>query len=104
MRAIIAVALLLMLGAGGAAAAEPGADQPRQPTCRPPDQLAAYLAAEFRETLLATGIAGDGTLLLIFQSKGGATFTIAKVTARARVACVVDFGTELQIKPEGQGT
>lgn len=75
------------------------------PACKPLDKMRADLASSFQETLAGVGITDDGNLLMRFESKDGATWTVVLVNPQ-KVACIMDFGTQWQAsapEPEGEG-
>ena len=66
------------------------------PPCLPVDQLAAKLAAEFREISVGQGIGQDGKfMLVIFASPNGETWTAAMVRPDG-LACFAAAGTDWQ--------
>ena len=76
--------------------------------CALADQMKAQLAAEFRESVVATGVSQTGELMLVFASPGGATWTVAVVDPRSKVARLVAAGLDRVIGrlpvDEGEGT
>lgn len=103
MRGILAG--FLLIAAAGMARADPPQPPivpPVQPICQPPAELVKAMAREAHQALVGHGIAADGKLL-IFRSRDGADWTIAKASAKPLMACILDFGGEFVMEPEGEG-
>lgn len=66
------------------------ATEPRS-LCVPRDVLIRGLLDSYNERTVAYGIAGDGTLLEIFASPDGSSFTVVKTGVQG-YACIVDTG------------
>lgn len=69
-----------------------------QPACFPRTELVQHLAHEFHEEPAAAGIADDGSLLEVFASKDGDTWTVA-VSLPNGTTCLLATGQQWQEMP-----
>jgi hypothetical protein len=67
--------------------------------CKPLDKMRADLASQYQEVLTGIGRTLDGNMLMQFQSKDGATYTVVLVSPR-KVACIMEFGTDWQTRSD----
>lgn len=71
-----------------------------QENCAPIDQIEAKLAAEYRETRVQQGVAGDGRMMLvIFAAPNGATWTAVMVRSDG-VGCMAAAGQDWQTRSD----
>jgi hypothetical protein len=72
--------------------------------CLPLDKQIERMAHDFHESPIAVGIS-EKSLLMIFASPNGETWTVVKV-GPDKTACMVDGGLDLQMLKveQGQGT
>lgn len=71
--------------------------------CSHPKDIARLLSGDFSERPVAYGLQQDGTLMQIFASKTGETWTVV-LTTPSGLSCIVAEGTRwenLPAKPEG---
>jgi hypothetical protein len=69
------------------------------PKCLPMDQMETTLAAEFNETRVAQGIRRDGrSMILVYVSPNGESWTVVIVSASDQMACVADYGGDWQVR------
>jgi len=64
-----------------------------QPACGPHDEAVAQLAEKFHESSKSQAITGAGTLLEVFRTEDGSTWTIV-VTTPQGMSCVVAAGKD----------
>lgn len=84
----IAAAALLATGIAGASAAQAQAP----PTgCHQPKEIAKLLSSDFAERPVAYGVQMNGTLMQVFASDDGATWTVV-LTHPTGVSCIVADG------------
>ncbi len=67
------------------------ADGQDAPTCNTRDNLARFLAETHGEARIATGLSGHGSMLEVFASAGGETWSII-FTSPGGSSCLVAFG------------
>lgn len=60
--------------------------------CDPADRITQWLADKYQEAPIATGQAGERTLVQLWLSEDGATFTIVTINT-AGVACMLASGS-----------
>jgi hypothetical protein len=97
--AALGPALAVMLGV--AAASQPAA---ARPVCVAHADLAKHLGGKFAEKPVAMGLASDGTLMQVFASKDGATWTLVRAMPDGN-SCVMAGGegwTEVPISAAGR--
>ena len=68
--------------------------------CHEPKEIARLLSADFSERPVAYGLQQDGTLMQIFASKTGETWTVV-LTTPAGLSCIVAEGTRWENLPAG---
>lgn len=71
--------------------------------CHQPKEIARLLSTDFSERPVAFGLQQDGTLMQIFASKTGETWTVV-LTTPTGLSCIVAEGTRwenLPISPDG---
>lgn len=68
--------------------------------CHAPQEIARLLSADFSEKPVAYGLQQDGTLMQIFASKTGETWTVV-LTTPAGLSCIVAEGTRWENLPSG---
>lgn len=76
-----------------------------QPPCAPRAAVAAHLEKEFGEVPIARGLNDSGTLIEVFASEGGATYTVV-ITAPNGVSCLAATGEGWEFvfaRPKGDG-
>lgn len=83
MRAAAIVALLALIPSAAA--------QQQAPTCVKRADLVVHLAEKFQEALIASGVADNGSLLELFATIDGDTWTVA-LTMPNGTACLVATG------------
>jgi len=92
---IVAVAVLAYLALTRDSHAQPAA-----PTCMPVAELSRSLAEQYGERLRVQAIRSNGSMLQVYASAGGRTFTIASISVN-RVACILDTGEYWTEKGDG---
>lgn len=94
------LAVAMGVVASSSAVAEDGRSMP--PGCDTFRSVESQLAEKHRETPAAIGLSADGSLLTIFATPDGKTWT-AILTDANGVACVVDEGRnwEMRVAPKG---
>ncbi|MBO6901390.1 MAG: hypothetical protein JJ864_08590 [Rhizobiaceae bacterium] len=87
------IATSALAAAGIAALAWAGVSEARAHNiaCAPADRITQWLADNYREAPIATGQAGQRTLVQLWLSEDGATFTIVTINT-AGVACMLASG------------
>jgi hypothetical protein len=95
---------LLTLGllAGAAAVTATASAQANEQStgCHEPKVIARLLSTDFSERPVAYGLQQDGTLMQIFASKTGETWTVV-LTTPAGLSCIVAEGTRWENLPAG---
>ncbi|HET6466962.1 MAG TPA: hypothetical protein VFG43_01165 [Geminicoccaceae bacterium] len=89
----------LAVGLGAAAQLSPVAAQGVEVACRSYGVIAEQLAQGFAERPVAFGIQGDGSLLQIFASKTGETWTVVLTKPSGR-SCIVAEGVGWESLPQ----
>jgi hypothetical protein len=77
---------------------QPVSAQQQAPTCVKRTELVSHLSNEFEETPVAMGVADNGSLLEVFSTSDGATWTVA-VTMPNGIACLVATGQSWENMP-----
>jgi hypothetical protein len=86
--------------AGGMFATSTSAEQ--QPVgCHQPKEIARLLSTDFSERPVAFGLQQDGTLMQVFASKAGETWTVVLTTPRG-LSCIVAEGRRWENLPRQQ--
>lgn len=95
---VVAIGLL----AFGTAKLALGAEKPSSMLCLTPEKVATILRDEHGEHPTGSGVQNSGSLLQIWESDGGKTWS-AVVTLPTRVACIVAAGSSWsqETKPAG---
>ena len=71
----------------------------QQLPCAPLDRVEADLAKDFHETRVAQGVVEGGeSMVVIYASPNGETWTVAIVRALDQVACLVSAGQNWQTR------
>ncbi|HMR29518.1 MAG TPA: hypothetical protein PKA13_06540 [Geminicoccaceae bacterium] len=95
---------LMMLGIVAAAAAlmatTPARADEQSAGCHAPKEIARLLSTDFSEKPVAYGLQQDGTLMQIFASKTGETWTVV-LTTPAGLSCIVAEGIRWENLPAG---
>jgi hypothetical protein len=68
--------------------------------CHQPKEIARLLSNDFSERPVAYGLQQDGTLMQIYASKTGDTWTVV-LTTPAGLSCIVAEGTRWENLPAG---
>lgn len=68
--------------------------------CHAPQEIARLLSADFSEKPVAYGLQQDGTLMQIFASKTGETWTVV-LTTPTGLSCIVAEGIRWENLPAG---
>ena len=63
------------------------------PACGPHDEAAKQLAEKFHETSMSQALTSAGTLLEVFRTEDGSTWTIVVTTPKG-LSCIVAAGKE----------
>jgi hypothetical protein len=83
--------------AGVAALAMPAAAETPS-ACAQPEKIADLLHKDYLEKPVAFGVQGDGSLMQVFASREGNTWTVVMTTPRG-VSCIVAEGTRWEALP-----
>jgi hypothetical protein len=98
---VSAVALATLTYTASASAQQATAPQPQQqaaPACVKRTELLSHLSNKFREAPVAMGVADNGSLLEVFSTTDGATWTVA-LTMPNGVTCLVATGQSWESVP-----
>lgn len=91
---------------GGASAGRTASAAWAQPVCADRAELLAQLAQRFNETPVGVGVTAQGSVVELFVSPAGGTWTIV-VTLPSNTSCLVGAGESWQPappRPPGRGT
>jgi hypothetical protein len=89
---LVAAAALMMASVASAQA------QAQAPACVKRTDLIKHLSAKYHEAPAAVGLADNGSLLEVFASKSGETWTVT-VTMPNGISCMVATGQDWQDLP-----
>lgn len=96
------VALVLALAPRPAQAADPRPGQEPVPICASRAEIAAALYRNYRERPAAISIAGNGSLIELYLSPGGATWTLIEILPMRATACLRYSGEGWTATPQGE--
>jgi hypothetical protein len=95
---MVRFAYALAAAAFVAASAAPAHAQAQAPACVKRVDLIKHLSAKYHEAPAAVGLADNGSLLEVFASKSGETWTVT-VTMPNGISCMVATGQDWQDLP-----
>lgn len=67
-----------------------------QQVCQPREEIVSQLKKQYKEQQRIIGLSNDGTVLEIFSTKSGSSYTVT-ITRPDGITCVVNAGTGLEI-------